>query len=607
MAKKTSTDDESIDTNELTPESSELREIESEDDGVNSISNEKKEVEPHLEVKKEQNWLKRFLVWFWHKKFITIPVLILLILAVLFAIQSTRLAMTSWFWKESFAVRVVDATNNQPISEVTVKLNGVPLKTDTKGRIEMPNFPVGDYKIAIEKKYYKSQNLNVALDWFSGNKTYDIKLTATGRLVPVVVLDRITGKPVEGSLVSTAADNQVRTNVEGKATIVVPADKNEVAAKVTNDKYLQLDTQLTQKGPNQLHVVPVGSVYFLSKLSGKIDVVKTNLDGSGRKIVFAGSGFEEDYSTQLLAATDWKYLALKSKRDATKPAVITLISTADDSVSAIDEGNAEFTLVGWSGHQFVYQVARNDIAYNQEKRSALKTFNAESKKLTVIDENKSESGMPYSSQSVFETIDSPYIVGDRVAYVKSWHMQDGSNHLASLDKQISVITVRSDGINKKVRRTFPSADYSSLQAKQYAPEEVYYQVYPTVGSEPRYFELEGDDVKTADNGAAAFTKAYPTYLISPDVTKTFWTEDRDGKKALFIGDKNGGGGQLFVQQSEYAAYGWLTNNYLLVQKNGSELYITSVDEMKAGKAPLKISDYHKSSVIYGYGSGYGGI
>jgi hypothetical protein len=94
-------------------------------------------------------------------------------------------------------------------------------------------------------------------------------------------------------------------------------------------------------------------------------------------------------------------------------------------------------------------------------------------------------------------------------------------------------------------------------------------------------------------------------LLSPSADQTFWSESRDGKNTLFIGDQGGQNGKQIASLSDYNTFGWFTDDYLLVSKNSSELYIMD----KAGKqAALKVSDYHKPTQnFYGYGGGYGGL
>jgi hypothetical protein len=73
-----------------------------------------------------------------------------------------------------------------------------------------------------------------------------------------------------------------------------------------------------------------------------------------------------------------------------------------------------------------------------------------------------------------------------------------------------------------------------------------------------------------------------------------------------VGDSEGQNGQQIAAQSDYSPFGWYTDNYLLVQKGGNELYVMPADD---GSAPLKLSDYYRPlhSTLYGYGGGYGGL
>lgn len=603
MTKKIPVTHEKAESERSKAEGPEILAIESIDDIIET----KHTANPHLAVKEKKNPFKRFGAWYWSKKKFTLPLSVLLLLAILLAVPTTRYLLTGWFWKESITIVAMDATDGRPVSEATVTIAGQTVKTDGKGRAELKSVAVGPHTVTIDKRYYKSETSEITVPWFAKGKEFSDSMTATGRSVKVTVVNRISGKAVEGALVSVIGEsNQTRTDTSGKATIILPADKKEMRAEVSADKFNKSEVILRQDTDNTAQLVPVGRMYFLSKQSGKIDVVSTNLDGSERKVVLAGTGNENDNTTSLLSSTDWKYLALKSKREAGKPEVLTLITTANDSSSVFDQGNVDFSVTGWSGHQFIYTVTRNDVEYWKTKRQAIKTLDAEIKKLAVIDETVAEGDSAFGA--LYETFDNRYIVGDNFTYTKRWWPGSYSNNLmATTDKQASIVLVRSDGINKKIVKTFPIKSGPSIAARLYNPEEVYYQVTLSDNSKPQYYELENGSVKTVSDGADAFAKAYPTYLISPDGNQTFWAEPRDGKNALFIGNKEGGGAQQLALQSEFKAYGWLTDSYLLLQKKDSELYITTKDQLKAGAEPVKISDYHK--LLYGptgYGSGYGG-
>src|SRR6202008_1449233 len=115
-------------------------------------------------------------------------------------------------------------------------------------------------------------------------------------------------------------EEQAETDKDGKATVVLPVGtttkKATLSLKGYNNKEGELQVSDKEIKKNGLTITPSGRVYLLSKKSGKIDVVKTNLDGSDRKPVLAGTGKEEDRGTVLLASRDWKYLALLSRRDS---------------------------------------------------------------------------------------------------------------------------------------------------------------------------------------------------------------------------------------------------------------------------------------------------
>jgi hypothetical protein len=603
MAKKEPTVHDETDSTSTDTETPEILAIESIDDVVET----KHTADSHLTVTNQKNPLKRFAKWYWTRKLWTLPLTLLLIIAVLLAVPVTRYGLTSWFWKEPITIVATDATNGRPVSEAVVTVAGQSATTDSKGRVQLNSIAVGPQTVTITKKYYQTQTSNITVPWFAHGKEYANSMIATGRSVQINVTNRVSGKTVENALVSVVGENnQTRTDASGKATVILPADKKEVTATVTADGYNASQATLKQDVENAVQLVPAGKMYFLSKQSGKIDVVKTNFDGSDRQVVLAGTGLENDATTSLLASTDWKYLLLKSQREAGKPEVLTLISTNDDSTKVIDTGNAFFTLAGWSGHQFIYSLTRNDVDYWKPKRQAIKTLDADTGKIATVDENAGEGDTVYNA--IYETLDNVYIVGDKLTYTKIW--QATNHYIIGPDKQNVIMLVRSDGINKKMVKNFAAATNSALFGRVYHPNEIYYQTTTTDSgnaSTTHYYELEDGSVKDMQNGADAFSKAYPAYLISPDAKQTFWSEARDGKNALFVGDDNGENGQQLALQSDYKAYGWFSNSYLLLQKNDSELYVTTKDQLKAGAQPLKISDYHK--LIYGptgYGSGYGG-
>ncbi len=556
-----------------------------------------------------------------HKK-ISIPATIVALLLVIGAIPSTRYPVLGLVIKKNFSATVLDAKTNKPISSVDLVIGGKTAKTGQDGKVTFNKVSVGRYQLKATKKYYKDTSSSVLVSLKGGETT--LKLDATGRQVTVKVTNKIDGNGVKDAQVN-AAGTEVKTDEKGEAVIVLPTDQDSQDATVTKDGFnkqtakIKVTESETVATENNLSITPSGKIYFLSKRTGKINVMKSDLDGTNAQIVLAASGSEDDGDTILLASQDWKYVALKSKRSGTtKPASLYLIDTTNnDKLTTMDEGDATFTLTGWSGHTFVYQVQRDKVQFWQANKYSLKSYDAEANKLNVLDNTSGEgsgtssyTGTDYKS----EYYSSPILVGDTVNYAKTWnagiYTADGS-FLAG--KKTGIYSVKVNGQDKKTLKSFDANKVSSIESKLYKPKEVYYKLYNNSGV-AEYYEVENGNVQTKGDLGNQFYATYPTYLYSPANKQTFWAEQRDGKNTLFVGDDEGDNGKTVADLSDYTVYGWFTDNYLLVSKNSSELYIMGVagladtKNQNATGTPTKITDYHKPvTTFYGYGGGYGGL
>ena len=304
--------------------------------------------------------IKRLGQAYWRKKRWTLPLTVLALIGLVVLIPSTRYPVLGLIVKKDFNIVVVDATSKKPITKAVVDLAGVHVQTDASGKAKL-RVAIGNKQLQVSKKYYATMTSSVLVP-VSQKQAYQVLVKATGRQVPVTVTNKISGAPLAGVLLA-AAGTDVKTDTAGTAIIVLPADKTTVDVTLTADGYNSLATKLQiseQVIPqNSFTLTATGKVYFLSKQSGKIDVVKTNLDGSDRQTVLAGNGKENDTDTILLASRDWKYLALKSLRDGGDNAKLFLIDTATDKLTTMDEGNAYFTPVGWSEHRLANPLLRS--------------------------------------------------------------------------------------------------------------------------------------------------------------------------------------------------------------------------------------------------------
>lgn len=538
-------------------------------------------------------------------KVVVILASILIILGILWLIPVTRYGILGTVIKKKAPIAVIDSATKKPVTEASINLGSLSAKTDNEGKVTLQDVPVGEYTLKITKNYYTTAEIPVTVPIFGDMAESKTDLVATGRQVSVTLIDTITKKPLEKAAVTVGETSSV-ADANGVATIVLPTDQEVLSGQVKLDGYNTADVQVKvtdQADANKFSLTPSGTLYFLSKQTGKINVMKSNLDGTAASVVVEGTGTENDSETALLAARDWHYLALSAKRKATVAGQLYLVDAKTNTLKTIDEGNVSIELVGWSDHNFLYVVTRNEKKIWEDKRQALKSYNADTGALTTLDETYGVGTNVNDAQ--YELIDSPYIVEGKVIYVKPLY-REYIARLTPTERKSSIVAVSPANGQKQVLKDFTSNTTANLQAKLYEPQELYFRV-TTDNSPVAYFEYEAGTIKSVTNTDEKFYNTfYPTFLVSPDSQKTLWHEPRNGKNALFVGDKNGKNSREVATGSEYATYGWFSDKYILLSKNGSELYIAPVDGQLT--EVTKIASYHKAALNFsGYGYGYGGL
>jgi hypothetical protein len=555
--------------------------------------------------------IERLKSWYLERKRWTIPASVILLILILAGLPFTRYNLAGLVIKKDFSIRLLDDTTKTPVSGVTVTIGGKSAESDGTGKVTVHGVKVGSRNFIITKKYYASGEANLLVPILKQKQVPEIEMTATGRQVKVTVHNLIN-KNLLSDVDIDVAGISAKTDKNGSATIVLPAGISEQKASLSlkgfNDSKATVKVSNDKIQENDFNLTPAGKVYFLSKLSGKIDVVKTNLDGTDRQTVLAGTGREDDNGTVLLASRDWKYLALLSRRAGDNDSLY-LIDTSDDSLSTIDQGDADFTLAGWAGDSFVYTVTRNSVQQWQANREILKSYNAQTKRITPLDQTNASGTSP--SDFLSESFGNVYAYDSQLYYTKGWNQSFAySNPSEIQSKSATFNSIKADGTSKRTIRSFtlqtgPNTPlFVGLDVRFENPEKIELSFYD--GSQTQFYvyangQVKSDSSITADSFYAA---SYPTYLESPSADQTFWGESRDGKNTLFLGDEDGQDGKQIATLSDYSTYGWYTDNYLLVSKNSSELYAMSKD----GKNVIKIADYHKPALSFpGYGGGYGGL
>src|SRR5262249_16295927 len=156
-----------------------------------------------------------------------------------------------------------------------------------------------------------------------------------------------------------------------------------------------------------------------------------------------------------------------------------------------------------------------------------------------------------------------YLVDGKVIYTKSYANSSSIN------------TTNADGTNKKALKSLQGqGNYAYIEARVYEPSAIYFKFSDGVGT--HFYEFEDGAVKSADIKIEDYqSDFYPTYLLSPSDKKTFWYEPRDGKNTIFVGDDEAKNPKTLASLSDFSTYGWYGDDYVLLSKNSSELYVAS--------------------------------
>ena len=524
-----------------------------------------------------------------------------LILIVLAAVPFTRNKLASLVIKQTLVVVVIDSKTSKPVSGAALVYGSVSAHTDGTGQSTL-QVPYGDGTLSVTKKYYASYGHKESFTIGQAAAPIRISLEATGRQVPLTVINTITHKPLAGVTVNVSGTSAV-SDSKGKISIVLPTKAPSLTAKLTAPGFNALSTpvQVTDAvvTANTLSLVPAGSVYFISGASGNLDVIKSDLDGSNRQTVLAGTGKEDPANTSLIASRDWHYVAVRSRRDGTQTA-LSMIDSSTNKVTQFDTSSATYTPIGWSGHTLLYDVVRPSQNPSQTGRESLKAYNADQQQLNQLDQSQVVgSGSKYAYQSYGNF----FVLDTQLVYSVHWNPSDPTYDLTA--QSDSIRSVSASGQGKKDLQQYAASVGSSVQAAHVLPGTIDYAI--TDGTDKTsYYSYNNNTVMSDTNvSAATFNKTYPVYLPSPDGgSKTLWSEPRGSRLALLLGDRVAGTPNPLIATGEYSAYGWYSTQYILLSRSGSGLYVIPASGVPADSAPLKIANYSQpvqSAAAYGGG------
>jgi hypothetical protein len=554
------------------------------------------EPQPVAEIPLSTSRWRRIVGWYGSHKKLTIPITALLLLLVWAAIPWSRYATAGLVVKRNFTIEIVDSTSHSPVSGATVSADAQSAQTDGNGHASLL-LSTGRHSVTISKKYYKDQRTSILVPILSQKNTPSFDFTATGRQVKIVVKNLINQQTI-GNVNIKVADITATTDNNGEALVVLAAGSTEYKATLAHEGYN--DAPATVKvspssvAINDFNMTPSGKVYFISKRTGKLDLMKANLDGSDAKIVAAATGSEHDYDTQLLTSPDTKYVALLSRRSKDySSSQIYVLSTANDQLLGVDNAKADFSLIGWAGNNLVYTVNRTNLPEWQPGYYKLKSYDASTGKITLLNQNSAA-----GDEEAYGTEYYPFIMlsGQNVIYAKTWSLYYGDELPESLEgKQNTLSLISANGQGYKRLAAYDADEY--VEYTQRSPTGLYIWQYSDGDSDGKFYEYTvGASAPTSvELDSDQFYDAQKISYTSASGQKTLWSEARDGKFSLFVGDAAGLNEKTIQSLGKYDAYGWYGDDYVLVTKDGTELYIMGSD----GGKPVKITDFEPTG-YYGY-------
>lgn len=539
------------------------------------------------EEQEKPSRFKRFIAWLADHKKISIPALILLVIIILALVPWSRYKVAGLVISKDVKIKVMDLTAGTPVSGARVSSGSINGLTDGNG-VAVLHLPVGPRSFTVTKKYYADRQISSTVP-IKGAGELDLQLIATGRQVSVAVKDLLSGKTLSDVNIDTAGVS-AKTDSSGKALLVVPDGLSQEDAKLSlngyNDAEVSLKISSKKILENDINLTPSGKIYFLSKRTGVLDVMKANLDGTDPKVVLAGTGQEQIDSTAFSQSPDGKYAVLEARRETgDKVPQLYILSTSDDSLLTFDSGNFDFSIAGWSGDNIIYTAINRSLPDWQSGKQKVKSYDAATGKTTVLDSSDGTD----AETAAGEVYDTVYIAANKIVFGKYWASDN------PLDgRKNTIISVNPDGQSKQTVASYDAAKTSEY-VYQYAPNSFYIEVDDSSGaSDPVYYDYTvGGTFRQADDLTSEQIYDNPLFYFSPQKDKTYWSESRDGQETLITANSYGSRQSQKSLATGYWAAGWYTQNYFLATNaDQSKLYVLSA----SGK-PVFVTSY-QSTYIY---------
>lgn len=501
-----------------------------------------------------------FFASWWHNKWArnsTILIILLAIGATAAFPQSRYFVLNKAGVRSSMSLSVMDNGTRLPLKSVSVTIDGKTAKTDSQGVAKLSNITLGKHNLEISRIAFAKIQQSVVIGWGS-NPLGDFILDPTGARYEIKITDYVSGKPIAGA--EAVSDDESITAVSDKKGIatVTFATSDAATVNLTIHAKEYRDTQVAVRmdstGQSEAVMVPAQKVVFISKQSGKYDLISMYADGQDKKTLLAGTG-NENNNLGLVVSPDGKAAAMVSTRDNVRDHDGYLLSTltlvdVDKSLPITITHAEQLQLVTWSGNQLVFVETSAGASAANPNRYRLIAYDYTTNKRTILATANQFNGMASIGGYVYYAVSST----DPNAQAKFYRIKlDGTGRQTVFDKEVWTV-VRSS--------------YDALQLQ--TPEGWY------------SFNIDGTLQKI--NAPGQFTSR--SYIAGPRAINA-WVDSRDGQGVLLTYDPASKKDTIVKSQNGLAyPVRWLNSTTLIYRiSTGQEVadYAVGVDGGQAKK------------------------
>ncbi len=524
-------------------------------------------------VMKQSFWerTKNFFAGWWSnpwKRYGTLGVLVALFAVIAFVAPVRAAVLNLVGVRSSVIVHVYDGASNLPLKNAVVSSDGKSVKTDENGQAKLKDLHLGKRDIKISKVAFATatEKLNLGMRVVDIG---DVTLKPIGAQLTYMLTDYLSGKPVEDAAL-TSGESTAKSDKDGKAIITVQPDNikdGTITISAAGYRTDEVSPPSDLTATTHYKLVPAAHAIYVSKASGKYDVYKTYLDGKDRKILFAGTGLENQ-SITTLPSPSGRLVAVASTRDNKRNSdgylltALNIVDVASGQDTNIDYAE-QISLLGWQGNTLVYsQTVAGASAANPSRQ-----------KIISYD---TDSGKRYQLASA-NGFSGTQMVGNTLYYATSATDPKNPSNFAR---------IKADSSGKQIL----------LTANVWSVLRTGYDTMKLQTNSAWYDYKVSDSKPSASTPSTTYASRF--YADNPAGTKSVWVDVRDNNGVLIVHDiKTGKDTELTTQKNMQVAMYWLNDSTVVYRVAGSNEVADYAINVDGGK-PMKIADVSLTGIRY---------